>query len=366
MQPTARQTYKRTLLVFNCHEAWVYQLGTLGYNLDIIVGLDGRPKKSWDMQMRPLPANSRLITLSQAVRSRTSYHCIVTHNTTDLLDIKSRPEPRIVVLHCALQHRLEEEKSGVSPEEMKKMLRQYLRSIGGHAVATSMFKGESWGLTEDIVPCGVDPGEYLSYSGETAYGLRICNFVEHREKTFLWDFHKEAFSGLPVRLVGHNPGMAGVAAADNWQHLKAMLRSHRFYIHTADPRLEAGYNMACLEAMAAGLPVLGNRHPTSPVKHGVSGFLSDDPAELRKRAVMLLENRNLAARMGQRARETVVENFSIDRFRKAFLQSIETARRNHKSIETKWRSTVGRPPGAGNSPCYRPLAGKSLVGQFLR
>jgi hypothetical protein len=38
----------KTLLVFNCHEAWVYQLGVLGYALDIIVGLKGRYKQSWD------------------------------------------------------------------------------------------------------------------------------------------------------------------------------------------------------------------------------------------------------------------------------------------------------------------------------
>lgn len=88
--------------------------------------------------------------------------------------------------------------------------------------------------------------------------------------------------------------MPTVKASDNWGHLKKLLQSHRFYIHTADPRLEDGYNMATIEAMAAGLPVLGNRHPTSPVKHGLSGFLIDDPYKLRKYAKMLLEDRYLA------------------------------------------------------------------------
>lgn len=85
--------------------------------------------------------------------------------------------------------------------------------------------------------------------------------------------------------------------------------------------------MATGEAMAAGLPVLGNRHPTSPIKHGVNGFLGDDPKELRKYARMLLEDRNLAVLMGQQAQETVRESFSISRFKDAFLQSIETSRR---------------------------------------
>jgi glycosyltransferase involved in cell wall biosynthesis len=121
--------------------------------------------------------------------------------------------------------------------------------------------------------------------------------------------------------------MPGVEAAKDWRHLKKILQSHRFYIHTADPRYEAGHNMATAEAMAAGLPVLGNRHPTSPVKHGVSGFLSDNPRELQHYARILLEDRQLAEMMGKQARKTVIEQFSAARFRHGFLRSIELARR---------------------------------------
>jgi len=84
--------------------------------------------------------------------------------------------------------------------------------------------------------------------------------------------------------------------------------------------------MASVEAMAAGMPVLGNRHPTSPIKHGVSGFLSDDADELRKYARMLLEDKGLAILMGQQARKAAIERFSVERFKMAFLQSIETTR----------------------------------------
>ena len=121
--------------------------------------------------------------------------------------------------------------------------------------------------------------------------------------------------------------MPGIDAARDWDHLKATLQSHRFYIHTADARLEAGHNMATAEAMAAGLPVLGNRHPTSPIRHGISGFLSDDPRELAHYARILLEDPDLAALMGQQARQTVAERFSLVRFRHSFLRSIEIARR---------------------------------------
>ena len=317
----------KTLLVFNCHEPWVYQLSALGYRLDIVIGLRGKYNQGWDERMRPLPALATTVTLPEALQSTKDYYCIITHNTTDLLDVRCRPEPRLLVLHHTLEGRLAEEHSGIDPQRMKDMLHAYVEMVGGHVVATSMFKGESWGFTDDIVHFGIDVNDYLPYSGRDAAGLRICNFIASRRRILLWDFHEAAFDGLPVTLVGHNPDLPGVEAARDWTHLKQILQTHRFYIHTADQRFEAGYNMATVEAMAAGLPVLGNRHPTSPIKHGISGFLSDNPQELKRYARILLEDRGLAELMGQRARKTVAERFSLTRFKQAFLRSIEIARR---------------------------------------
>jgi hypothetical protein len=337
----------RTLLVFNCHEPWVYQLGTLGYGLDIVVNLPGKYNRGWDERMRPVPAHTRLISPSEALESPTAYYCIVTHNTTDLLDVRSRPEPKLLVLHHTLEGRLQEEHSNIDPRKMKDLLRTYIDLIGGHVVATSMFKGESWGYTDDIVPFGIDVEDYPPYEGHKTRGLRICNFISSRRHILLWDFHEQAFEGIPVTLVGHNPDIPGVEAARDWSHLKAILQSHRFYIHTADPRFEAGHNMAMAEAMAAGLPVLGNRHPTSPIQHGVSGFLSDDPKELRQYARILLEDEYLARRMGEQARKTVIERFSLNRFRHGFLRSIEFARR-------KWYTRKIEPTPSGSGP-VRPV-----------
>jgi hypothetical protein len=79
--------------------------------------------------------------------------------------------------------------------------------------------------------------------------------------------------------------------------------------------------------MAAGMPILGNCHPSSPVRHGISGFLSDDPQQLRLYAKILLEDRDLAILMGQQARKTAIEQFSLARFKDSFLKSIENTRR---------------------------------------
>jgi glycosyltransferase involved in cell wall biosynthesis len=125
--------------------------------------------------------------------------------------------------------------------------------------------------------------------------------------------------------------MPGVGAAHDWAELKENMSRHRFFVHTADVRLEDGYNLAMLEAMAAGLPILGNRHPTSPVEHGVSGFLSDDPLELRQYAMRLFGDQSLAERMGREAQKAAVEKFPPGKFKAGLSRAIGAAR-------AKWRA----------------------------
>ena len=96
---------KKRLLTFNSHEAWVYQLSALDYALDIVVGLNGRYTKTWDTRIRPIPANTRLIDLTEAQTSPTQYACIIAHNATDLLDVRHRLDPRILVLHLPIEAR---------------------------------------------------------------------------------------------------------------------------------------------------------------------------------------------------------------------------------------------------------------------
>lgn len=318
---------KARLLVFNCHEAWVHQLAGMDYELDVIVGLPGRYTTGWDERMRPAPGNARLVRLEEALESREAYHCIVAHNMTDLLDVKARRDPKLLILHCTLDGLIHEENSPLPPDEIRRTYGKYLELTRTHVVAVSELKGKTWGFAKDVILLSANPQEYLPYSGELARGLRISNQISRKRGVLRWDFHEAAFAGVPVQLVGHNPDLPGVEAAQDWNHLRQMLSAHRFYIHTADARYEDWYNMSTLEAMAAGLPVLGNRHPSSPIEHGVSGFLSDDAAELRDFSRRLLADRELAARMGAAARKTVEERFSPRGFREAMENAVEKARR---------------------------------------
>ncbi len=315
------------LLVLNCHEAWVHQLGVLDAELDIVIGLPGRYTSDWDRRMRPVPANGRLTTLAEALDSRVKYDCVINHNITDLLDTKSFAAPKLLVLHETLDGRMAQQDADFDARDMRATLNAYLAGVGGHAIAVSRMKAMSWGVTSVVVQGSVDPESYLPHTGVVNAGLRVANHITSKRVFLNWDFHHRAFDGLALKLVGHNPDMPGVEAAEDWDALKSDFASHRFYVHTADPHFEDGYNLAMLEAMAAGLPVLTNRHPTTIVEHGKSGFICETPEEMRRHACELLAHPALAHEMGARAQQIVRSAYSPLRFKVDFTRAIADAKK---------------------------------------
>ena len=167
-----------------------------------------------------------------------AYDCIIAHNLTDLLDCKHLTAPRVLVVHSAYEGRLAAEGGEVPLDELRGTIRRYLKLMGGHAIAISKLKTGPDGFPSDIVTNGVELDDYQTHSGEIAAGLRVVNQIVLKRAYLRWDLHEAAFGGLPIKIVGHNPDLAEVEPARDWDHLKALLASHRFFVHTADPRYE--------------------------------------------------------------------------------------------------------------------------------
>ncbi|MFI5309596.1 MAG: glycosyltransferase [Gemmatimonadales bacterium] len=314
------------LLVLNCHEPWIYQLRVLDADLDIVVDLAGRKVSGWDHRMRPLPPRSTTLSMADALARRPDWDAVICHNITDLVDTASIEAPKLLVLHDTLDGRMAQQGATFERGEMIALLRTYVERLGANVIPVTTAKGESWGVPGRPLSCWADPADYLPPTYRVAAGLRVANHVSTKRVFLAWDFHEEAFGGLPVTLVGHNPEL-GVEAARDWGDLKDRLAEHRFFIHTADPRYEDGFNMAMAEAMAAGLPVISNAHPTSPLTHGVDGFLAATPAEARAHALRLMADVTLARAMGEAARKTAIARFSPESFRSGLNDALARARK---------------------------------------
>jgi len=293
----------------------------------VICDLPGHHVSGWDERMRPIPENVRIVGLERALAQASQYDCIIGHNITDLLAVKHADGPaRILVLHSSLDGRIAEERSSVDSGALRAAIEKYLALVRGRLVVISEMKAESWGLAAEVIPGAVDIDDYGSWEGCVASGLRVANHVGLKAAYLLWPFHEAIFQNeLPCRLVGVNPDRDGVEPARNWDDLKRLYREHRFFVHTAAPGLEDGYNLASLEAMAAGLPLVCNAHPSCPVEDGRSGIVSDSPEILREGVRRLLAEPELARTMGEAGREIVHERFSMPAFIDSWQRVIEEA-----------------------------------------
>ena len=74
--------------------------------------------------------------------------------------------------------------------------------------------------------------------------------------------------------------------------------------------------MRSTASLRAPLPALATSEMVSVVENGVSGFLTTEPARLPYLMRTLLQEPALARELGERARQTALERFSIGRFKK--------------------------------------------------
>jgi glycosyltransferase involved in cell wall biosynthesis len=162
---------------------------------------------------------------------------------------------------------------------------------------------------------------------------------------------------LPSTLLGLNDPEDGARFTRSWDDLKDCFRSHRVFLNTTIEGYEDGYNLAMLEAMATGMPIVSTANTSSPIVDGVNGFVSGDEAYLSSRLRELLADRTLAARLGAAARDTVAERFPmqsfVDRWQALLADAADAYGRSRRASSARAR----REPAADNEG-ERDLAGE--------
>jgi glycosyltransferase involved in cell wall biosynthesis len=128
--------------------------------------------------------------------------------------------------------------------------------------------------------------------------------------------------------------------------LLEVLRAARVFVFPSEMDLSPN---AVLEAMAAGLPVvaLDVGAVGEMVDHGVTGFLvrPGDGRALVAAIVALLDDPDLAARMGRAGRERARSRFDARLTTRALVAVLGEARQRHR-VDVETDSSAGRPNGA--------------------
>jgi hypothetical protein len=248
------------------------------------------------------------------------YDAIVCHSVADLCKLPATNVPRIAVFHVSRDRELAHGQDAARFDAAAAPL-----LAGVACVFISENKRRSWGRDGLVILPGIDALEYGGYRGDKPAGLVVGNLLCELAATNALSTLDTVMRGLPMTIAGLNPSIPGSRPCASWDELREHFRAHRLFLNHTRAPFEDGYNLAMLEAMATGMPIVTLPNPTSPIENGVNGFVSADAAQLREGVLELLEDERKAAVLGAAARKTALERFPIDRFRDRWRHVLLTA-----------------------------------------
>ena len=303
------------ILTVNWHTAYLYNLSQIGHRWSVL--------REWVHYNRPLPGNFKSIDWETARRDFSKFDAVIGHSIW--LDIaRFLPyclryhKPYIQVIHGRRA------RGGFSKSRLRKLAKRLYSS----AVLASLIKlglirvvfisnyaGSDWNLEGTVIRPGIALDQMGGYEGAEPALLVVGNLL-HREH-FAFDELMQIRTQVPVKIVGENPRIPGARPSRDWDELRAFYRQYRAYLNlTREP--EDGHNLAVLEAMASGMPVISLKHASTPIRDGENGFLVGNVAEAVARAKQLIADHELARRLGKCARETVEREFAVSDFQKGW------------------------------------------------
>lgn len=305
------------IITFCSHQPFLHLFHKSDFEMDIILLSEARRfLQNWDERVRPLPRNFELINWEEAQRRAKAgrYQVAMAHNISDYMDLMKLELPLVLVMHTGISSRFIEERVTIDKDGYRQQFSELVHRTGGKMVFVTETKRADWQLDGSVIVAGIDPDDYPNYSGEQPRLLRVTNHLKQRRGILGYSKHRSISRGVPVDVVGENPDLENARPANSWHALKSFYQTRRAFLHTAVPVMEDGFNLAVMEAMATGMPIVGTANPTSPIVDGESGFISDDVGRLRDDVARLMADPALAQRMGAAAREIVRQRFHYIRF----------------------------------------------------
>jgi glycosyltransferase involved in cell wall biosynthesis/SAM-dependent methyltransferase/Tfp pilus assembly protein PilF len=315
------------ILTFNFHEPYLCLMAEIGYPLYVGTYDTGLLARPWHTEYRPLPPAITLLPESQWRQELKEgrFDLAIAQNENNALDIFRAPCPKILLCHN--RRNFLEEAAVVDEGDPKELFGELVVKLqeAYRFVFISESKRESYGVPGRVILPGFDVEAWGGYTGETATVLRVGNMMRERNLMFDVDVQESVCAGLPGRVAGFNPGIPDSQVTGSFEELIQLYRTHRCLLHVTREAFEDGYNLAMVEAMACGMPVVTLANATSPITGGVDGLVGADAQALRAHVETLLGDLDTARAIGAKGRETVARKFPLEAFRENWQAAIEEA-----------------------------------------
>ena len=299
------------ILTFPTHERYESLLCRTGHNF---YAYRAEGVKDWNSNYAPLPENYQLLDpdLGESqIPLNVDFDLILSQNKFGQFQIAEPLSKRLHLPMVSLEHTLPVPYWPPNVKESTKYMR------GDTNIFISEYSILDWdwspqGNDTAVITHGVDSQTFKPQEVERENQiLSVVNDWINRDWCCGFTLWQRVIQGLPFKDVGDTPGLS--APASSTEELVNAYSSNRIFLNTSTI---SPVPTALLEAMSCGCAVVTTATCMIPeiVENGVNGFISNDEEELKLYLVDLLNDEELAKKLGENARKTIVENFSQEEF----------------------------------------------------
>tara|TARA_B100001778_G_scaffold333971_1_gene343842 strand:- start:624 stop:1622 length:999 start_codon:yes stop_codon:yes gene_type:complete len=298
---------KYNILTFDTHERYQSQLCKTGHNF---YSFRYDNCKEWDTSYAPVPENHYILPANSVITGL-EFDFILSQSKFGQFQVAHQLASTFDIPILSLEHTLP---IPSWPEEQLKAFRQM---VGHVNVFISEYSVGKWDMNciADVIHHSVDTEVFQPIEVQTESApevLSVVNDFKNRDYCCNYSGWERVSGEFNTKLVGNcSEGLS--KPAESIEDLVNEYNSAKVFLNTSTI---SPVPTSLLEAMSCGSAVVSTATCMIPeiIDNGVNGFISNDEEELKSYIKTLLEDDELRSKMGAVARETIVNNFSEEKF----------------------------------------------------
>jgi hypothetical protein len=190
-----------------------------------------------------------------------------------------------------------------------------------------------------VIDHGVVVPDSARYTGEINRGIVVVNHLRSRGRRLGVDVFEHVRQQVPLDLVGMASEELGGLGEVQPPELAAFVARYRFFFN---PIRYTSLGLAVIEAMTIGLPIIGlaTTEMATAIENGMSGYVDTDVGKLIDHMRELINDPDLARRLGEGARRRALDRFHIRRFVRDWEQAFADVTSTHHLTTRRRQATV--------------------------
>jgi glycosyltransferase involved in cell wall biosynthesis len=293
------------ILTFPTHERYESQLAKTGHNF---YSFNIKNGKKWNKDQILPPENYHILPEGY-VCEYIPYDFILVQSKFWQYQVAQQINQALMLPIIVLEHTLP------TPQTISEQNIQIMRSMVGNLnIFISEYSQKAWNIhaESDIIHHGIDTNTFKPMElTKEDHVLTVANDFVNRDYCLNYSGWKRVTNGLPTKLIGDTKGLS--VSASSTEELVEEYNKCSVYFNSSTI---SPIPTSLLEAMSCGCAVVSTSTCMIPeiIKHGVNGFISNDEEELKNYIQMLLCDDNMRQKIGNEARNTILEKFPQEAF----------------------------------------------------